>query len=290
MPAPETPVPVTPPRSGRPGQPCADDQQDPLPFEQPTAEPSTPPTPPMPPTPPTVAAEVTSKVTAEVHEQATQVLWQALQHSGAQDAAHTALDTARRAARDHSDTVARQQKEQARRDRYTPLPSARAPADPRTDRAAPQRAARPPPAAAGTVGLHPHPRHRPAERTALDPRQAPGPDPQDRRPTPRTQPSTNPPASHRTRPRRGDGPRHTAGPRVPRRRGHAATPIPDRDARRPASVVDLADPRPAPGTRAAQAAARQASQGLLGSRPAPRQPSWHPPYEPPGRDTPGLSR
>jgi conjugative relaxase-like TrwC/TraI family protein len=108
--------------------------QDELPFEEPpvaptfaeTAMPSA--TPADKPTAPPIAKSpanpqpATAYQAAAANEQAARVLWQAMQQTGGQDAAHTALDAARQAARDLTERQTERRKTEARAQRDTPLP------------------------------------------------------------------------------------------------------------------------------------------------------------------------
>ena len=272
-------------RSRRGEQPPAGYHQDPLPFEQETVavpEPSLP----QPPAHPT----------AEQQEQAARVLWKALRESGGQDAAHTALDAARRAARDLTDTTARQVKERARRERETPLP---VPAEHQQTLTRIEQLR--------------------AEQQALRARQ------RELWTSSRTLQSDLDTAPRWTRGRRRDltsalGSQKQELSELQTRLLHNenglddATALAARQAREQRAaeaasarpplvdtlaalrpVVDLADPRPAPGSRAAQAAARRARQPTLDPRRGTRSPGWQPHPDPPHPDPPrrdgrGLSR
>ena len=249
--------------------------QDPLPFEQPAEDPR--------------RDYEAARLAAEADETAAGVLWQALQQSGGQDAAHTVLDAARRAARDHTDTAARQQKETMRRERDTPLPVS-------VEHL--QTLARIEKLRAEQAGL----RDRQQElwtstrilKSNLD--------------------STGrwTPGRRRDFTRSLDDQREELG-QLQTRLMHAeraldeATALSVRQAReqreaeaaraRPPlaetlaalrPVVDLADPRPTPERRAARVAALGGRPGQLDPR--TRQPDRHAIPEPPRRDNPGLSR
>lgn len=94
----------------RPGHPATGYRQDPLPFEQRIAVPAP------------AGVHPSTEATPELQEDTARVLRQALQVSGRQEAAHTALDAARRAARDLTATRDREQRERAEQKRATPLP------------------------------------------------------------------------------------------------------------------------------------------------------------------------
>jgi hypothetical protein len=276
--------PVAPSRTRRRSQPPAGYQQDPLPFEQETVadpERSLPP----PPAPPT------ARPTAEQQEQAERVLWKALQETGGQDAAHTVLDAARRAARDLTDTRQRQQREQARRDRDTPLP---VPAEHQ------QTLTRIELLRSEQLTLTARQRELWASTRTLQtdfdtaPRWARG----------RRRDLSNSLGSQRAEltdlqmsllyieHSLDDATAVAARQAREQRAAEAARsrpPLADTlAAMRP--VVDLADPRPAPGSQAAQAASRRAQQALLDPGRATRPPAWEAPPSSPDRDGRGLGR
>ena len=274
--------PAAPGRARPRSQPPAGYQQDPLPFEQDTvADPE--PTLPHAPARPTAAEQ----------EQAERVLWKALQESGGQDAAHTALNAARRAARDRTDTRQRQQREQARQDRETPLPI---PAEHQ------QTLTR--------IELLR------AQRQTLKSRQ------QDLWTSTRALQT-----DLDTAPRWARGRRRNLSSSLDSQRAELtelqmslvhtehsldnATALAARQAREQRAaearrsqppladtlatlrpVIDLADPRSVPGSRAAQLTARRAQQALLDLDPRrPTQPpAWEPPPTSPDRDGRGLGR
>jgi len=218
-----------------------------------------------------------------------QVLWQALQQSGGQDAAHTALDAARRAARDRTDTAARQQRETTRRERDTPLP---VPAEHL------QTLARIEQLRAEQAGLRDRQRELWTSTRALKsdldsaPRWAPG----RRRDLTRNLDSQGQELSQlqthllHTELALDEATALSARQAREQREAEAARVRPPLAetlaALRP--KVDLADPRPTPGRRAARAAAPSSLPGQFGPR--TRRPDWHPSPESPRRDNPGLGR